>query len=137
MKSMEKRNNLFICIFTAIIIVLFVYVVPLMLVNSYSKSYTYMYKEGNMLLDAYDNLQNSDIDTQYKNSVTIIRKSINSTLQTMQIGYSLLFTYYTVCVGLLLLVAGICLKKHSANISKVCMITAILLFICAIIYMVI
>lgn len=134
---MEKRNNLFMCIFSAIIIVLFIYVVPLILVNSYSKIYTNMYKEGNMLSTAYDNLQNSDIDTQYKNSVTVIRKSTNSALQTMQSGYSTLFTYYTVCIGLLLLVASICLKKLNTNISKVCVITSILLFICAIIYMVI
>lgn len=134
---MEKRNNLFICILSAIIIALFIYVVPLVLVNSYSEIYTNMYNEGNMLSTAYDNLRNSAIDTQYKDSVTIIRKSTNSALQRMQSGYSILFTYYTVCVGLLLLVAGIFLKKFNANISKVCVITSILLFVCAIVYMVI
>ena len=134
---MEKRNNLFICIFIPILITLFVCAVPLILANSYSQIYTNMYKEGTMLPNAYDNLQNSDIDTQYKNSVTIIRKSTESALQRMQSGYSALFTYYTVCTGLLLLVAGIVLKKHRTNISKVCVITSILLFICAIIYIVI
>jgi len=134
---MEKRNNLFICIFIPILITLFVCAVPLILANSYSQIYTNMYKEGALLPNAYDNLQNSDIDTQYKNSVTIIRKSTESALQRMQSGYSALFTYYTVCTGLLLLVAGIGLKKHSVNISKVCVITSILLFICAIIYIVI
>ena len=134
---MKKRHNLFRCIFTAILITLFICVVPLVLANSYSQIYTSMYKEGTMLPNAYDNLQNSDIDTQYKNSVTIIRKSTESALQRMQSGYSALFTYYTVCTGSLLLVAGIGLKKHGANISKVCVITSINLFICAIIYMVI
>ena len=134
---MEKRNNLFICIFIPILITFFVCAVPLILANSYSQIYTNMYKEGTMLPNAYDNLQNSDIDTQYKNSVTIIRKSTESALQRMQSGYSALFTYYTVCTGLLLLVAGIVLKKHRTNISKVCVITSILLFICAIIYIVI
>ena len=134
---MEKRNNLFICIFIPILITLFVCAVPLILAYSYSQIYTNMYKEGTMLPNAYDNLQNSDIDTQYKNSVTIIRKSTESALQRMQSGYSALFTYYTVCTGLLLLVAGIVLKKHRTNISKVCVITSILLFICAIIYIVI
>ena len=134
---MEKRNNLFICIFIVILITLFVCVVPLILANSYSKIYTSMYKEATMILCAYDNLQNSDIDTQYKDYVTIIRKSTESALQRMQSGYSSLFTYYTVCTGLFLLVAGIGLKKHSANISKVCVITSIILFIGAIIYMVI
>jgi len=134
---MEKKNNLFICIFIPILITLFVCAVPLILANSYIQIYTSMYKEGTMLPNAYDNLQNSDIDTQYKNSVTLIRKSTESALQRMQSGYSALFTYYTVCTGLLLLVAGIVLKKYSANISKVCVITSILLFICAIIYMVI
>lgn len=132
---MEKRNNLFICILTAIIIVLFIYIVPLMLVNSYSKIYTNLYKEETMLPQAYNTLLNSDIE--YKDSVITIRKTTDHYLQTMQSGYTILFTYYTVCVGLLLLVAGICLKKHSANISKVCVITSILLFICAIVYMVI
>ena len=134
---MEKRNNLFICIFFAVSIILFVCVVPLVLATSYNQIYTNMYEEGSMLPYAYDNLQNSDIDTQYKDYVTIIKKSTESALQRMQSGYSALFTYYTVCTGLLLLVAGIGLKKHSANISKVCVITSILLFICAIIYMVI
>lgn len=134
---MKKRHNLFRCIFIAILITLFICVVPLVLANSYSQIYTSMYKEGTMLPNAYDNLQNSDIDTQYKNSVTIIRKSTESALQRMQSGYSALFTYYTVCTGLLLLVAGIGLKKYGANISKVCVITSINLFICAIIYMLI
>lgn len=132
---MEKRNNLFICIFIAILVILFVCAVPLIIANSYSKSYTNMYKEGTMLPNAYDTLINSDIDTQYKDSVTIIRKSTNSALQTMQSGYSVLFTYYMVCIGLLLLVAGIVLRKTSVNISKTCVITSILLFILAIIYM--
>ena len=132
---MEKRNNLFICILTDIIIVLFIYIVPLMLVNSYSKIYTNLYKEETMLSQAYNTLLNSDIE--HKDSVITIRKTTDHSLQTMQSGYTILFTYYTVCVGLLLLVAGICLKKHSANISKVCVITSILLFICAIVYMVI
>ena len=134
---MEKRNNLFICIFIPILITLFICAVPLILANSYSQIYTNMYKEGTMLPNAYDNLQNSDIDAQYKNSVTIIRKSTESALQSIQSGYSALFTYYTVCTGLLLLVAGIGLKKHGTNISKVCVIASILLFLCAIIYMVI
>lgn len=134
---MEKRNNLFICIFIAVSIILFVCVVPLILVTSYSQIYTSMYKEETMLPYAYDNLQNSDIDTKYKDYVTIIKKSTESALQRMQSGYSALFTYYTVYTGLLLLVAGIGLKKHGANISKVCVITSILLFICVIIYMVI
>lgn len=134
---MEKRNNLFICSFIPILITFFVCAVPLILAISYSQIYTNMYKEGTILPNAYDNLQNSDIDTQYKNSVTIIRKSTESALQRMQSGYSALFTYYTVCTGLLLLVAGIVLKKHRTNISKVCVITSILLFICAIIYIVI
>lgn len=132
---MEKRNNLFICILSAITVVLFIYVVPLVLVNSYSRIYTNMYKEGNMLSTAYDALLNSD--TEYKDDVIIIKKSTNSALRRMQSGYSILFTYYTVCIGLLLLVAGICLKKFNANISKVCVITSILLFVCAIVYMVI
>lgn len=132
---MEKRNNTLICIFSTIIIVLFVCAVPLMIVNSYSKIYTNMYKEGTMLPNAYNTLLDSDIE--YKNSVIIIKKTTDSALRTMQSGYSTLFTYYTVYTGLLLLVAGICLKKYSANISHVCIITSILLFICAIIYIII
>lgn len=132
---MEKRNNLFICIFSAIIVVLFIYVVPLKFVISYSNMYTNMYT--NTSNGIFSNAYNKLTESEYKDYAIMIRKATESNISTLQSGYPVLFTYYTICVGLLLLVAGICLKKHNVNISKVCVITSILLFVCAIVYMVI
>lgn len=131
---MERKNNIFTNIFIAILIIVFVYIVPLILVNSYSKIYTNMYKGKNMLLYAYDELQNSDINTQYKDYVTIIKKSTESTLQRMQSGYCILFTYYTIFTCFILLVLGICLKKNNINISRICIATSVILFICTLAY---
>lgn len=130
---MKRKNSLFTNIFIIVLIIFFVYVIPLTLVNSYDKIYTNA--KGTMLSNAYDNLLDSDIE--YKNSVIIIKKSTENSLSKMQAGYSVLFTYYTVCTGLLSLIAGIYLKKHNTNLSKICIITSIVLFICALIYIII
>lgn len=134
---MKKKNNLFICIFNAIIIVLFIYVVPLKFVISYSNMHSNMYTDVYTSNDMFSNAYNKLTESEYKNYAIMIRKTTEHNISTLQSGYPVLFTYYTVCVGLLLLVTGICLKKHNANVSKVCVITSILLFICAILYMVI
>lgn len=139
---MERKNNLFTSIFIVVLIIIFVYGIPLMLINSYSKIYTNMYTSNindkdTMLSTAYDALLNSDIDTEYKNYVTIIKKTNDSSLLTMQFAYSILFTYYIVFTCLLLLIAGICLKKYNANLSKMCIIASIILFICVLIYIII
>lgn len=118
-------------------IIIFAYIIPLIFVNSYNKIYTNMYEKDNMLSTAYNTLLNSDIDIKYKNSVILIKKANITSLLRMQSAYSLLFTYYIVFTCLLLLIAGICLKKYNTNLSKMCIITSITLFICVLIYIVI
>lgn len=125
---MERKNNIFTNIFIAILIIVFVYIVPLILVNSYSKIYTNIYAEDNMLSNAYDTLLSSDIEQ--KNSVILIKKTTDNFLSKMQSGYCILFTYYTIFTCFILLVSGICLKKNNINISRICIATSVILFIC-------
>ena len=116
----------------AVLICVFVFMVPLTIVTYYSD----INNNGAMGI-TFKDLHNSGLTTEQQTHLTILRKSCDYNLTRVKEGQSFLYIYFIVIISIIILLSGISLMKEQPTRFKICLLLYIAFFIGILIYILI